>query len=138
MLAVTDQEIQFFKKDVTEFNNIEKQILDLKGKIKPFQDKIKELTKIKQTKKEDVLSFMDSNKLDMCNTDEASYEMKETKSTKTISKGDVYDRIYKFFSEEQGNLDDISIIDDKAKYLHNYIYVEGRETTTVKTLKAKN
>jgi len=138
MLAVTDQEIQFFKKDVTEFNNIEKQILDLKGKIKPFQDKIKELTKIKQTKKDDVLSFMDSNKLDMCNTDEASYEMKETKSTKTISKGDVYDRIYKFFSEEQGNLDDISIIDDKAKYLHNYIYVEGRETTTVKTLKAKN
>ena len=94
MLAVTDQEIQFFKKDVTEFSNIEKQISDLKTKIKPFQDKIKELTKLKQNKKEDVLNFMEGNKLDMCNTDEASYEMKETKSTKSISKGDVYDRIY--------------------------------------------
>lgn len=136
MLAVTDQEIQFFKKDVTEFSNIEKQISDLKTKIKPFQDKIKELTKLKQNKKEDVLNFMEGNKLDMCNTDEASYEMKETKSTKSISKGDVYDRIYKFFSEDYENVNDMSL-DDKAKYLHNYIYVEGRETTTVKTLKAK-
>ena len=136
MLAVTDQEIQFFKKDVTEFSNIEKQISDLKTKIKPFQDKTKELTKLKQNKKEDVLNFMEGNKLDMCNTDEASYEMKETKSTKSISKGDVYDRIYKFFSEDYENVNDMSL-DDKAKYLHNYIYVEGRETTTVKTLKAK-
>tara|TARA_B100000767_G_C19665651_1_gene492976 strand:- start:144 stop:557 length:414 start_codon:yes stop_codon:yes gene_type:complete len=137
MLSVTDQEIQYFKKDVTDFNNIEKQISELKIKIKPFQEKIKELTKIKQTKKEDVLNFMDNNQLDVCNTDEASYEMKETKNTKTISKGDVYDRIYKFFSEEQEKLNGIPVIDEKAKYLHNYIYVEGRETTTVKTLKAK-
>tara|TARA_B100000787_G_scaffold63187_1_gene46401 strand:+ start:17358 stop:17768 length:411 start_codon:yes stop_codon:yes gene_type:complete len=136
MLAVTDEEIQFFKNDVTEFSNIEKQIHDLKSKIKPYQDKIKELTKIKLTKKEDVLNFMDSNRLDMCNTDNASYEMKESKSTKTISKADVYDRMYKFFSEEQDKVKDMSV-DDKAKYLHNYVYVEGREVTNVKTLKAK-
>lgn len=136
MLAVTDEEIQFFKNDVTEFSNIEKQIHDLKSKIKPYQDKIKELTKLKITKKEDVLNFMDSNRLDMCNTDNASYEMKESKSTKTISKADVYDRMYKFFSEEQDKVKDMSV-DDKAKYLHNYVYVEGREVTNVKTLKAK-
>jgi hypothetical protein len=136
MLAVTDEEIQFFKNDVTEFSNIERQITDLKNKIKPYQDKIKELTKIKQTKKDDVLNFMDSNKLDMCNTDNASYEMKESKSTKTISKADVYDRMYKFFSEEQDNVKNMTV-DDKAKYLHNFVYVEGREITNVKTLKAK-
>jgi hypothetical protein len=136
MLAVTDEEIQFFKNDVTEFSNIERQITELKNKIKPYQDKIKELTKIKQTKKDDVLNFMDSNKLDMCNTDNASYEMKESKSTKTISKADVYDRMYKFFSEEQDNVKNMTV-DDKAKYLHNFVYVEGREITNVKTLKAK-
>lgn len=136
MLAVTDEEIQFFKNDVTEFSNIEKQINDLKNKIKPYQDKIKELTKIKQNKKDDVLNFMDSNKLDMCNTDNASYEMKESKSTKTISKADVYDRMYKFFSEEQDNVKNMTA-EDKAKYLHNFVYVEGREITNVKTLKAK-
>ena len=136
MLAVSDQELQFFKADVEKFSNIEKQIKDLKDKMKPFQDKIKELTKIKQAKKDDVLNFMDSNKLDMCNTDNASYEMKESKSTKTISKGDVYDRMYKFFSEEERAIKDMTV-DDKARYLHNFVYVEGREITSSKTLKAK-
>lgn len=137
MLAVTDEEIQYFKKDITDFTNIEKQIKDLKAKMKPYQDKIRELSKLKETKKEEVINFMDCNKLDMCNTDDASYEMKETKSTKTVTKGDAYDRIYKFFSEEEDNIRDMSV-EEKSKYLHNYIYVQGRETTMVKTLKAKN
>ena len=102
-----------------------------------YQDKIRELSKLKETKKEEVINFMDCNKLDMCNTDDASYEMKETKSTKTVTKGDAYDRIYKFFSEEEDNIKDMSA-EEKSKYLHNYIYVQGRETTMVKTLKAKN
>tara|TARA_Y100000361_G_scaffold127429_1_gene121823 strand:- start:7356 stop:7769 length:414 start_codon:yes stop_codon:yes gene_type:complete len=137
MLAVTDEEIQYFKKDITDFTNIEKQIKELKAKMKPYQDKIRELSKLKETKKEEVINFMDCNKLDMCNTDDASYEMKETKSTKTVTKGDAYDRIYKFFSEEEDNIKDMSV-EEKSKYLHNYIYVQGRETTMVKTLKAKN
>tara|TARA_B100001175_G_C19359356_1_gene566310 strand:+ start:526 stop:936 length:411 start_codon:yes stop_codon:yes gene_type:complete len=136
MLAVTDEEIQFFKKDVTEFSNIEKQIKDLKAKIKPYQDKIRELNKLKDNKKEEVINFMDCNKLDMCNTDEASYEMKETKNTKTVTKGDAYDRIYKFFSDDFDSIKDMNL-EEKSKYLHNYIYVDGREITTVKTLKAK-
>lgn len=137
MLAVTDEEIQYFKKDITDFTNIEKQIKELKAKMKPYQDKIRELSKLKETKKEEVINFMDCNKLDMCNTDDASYEMKETKSTKTVTKGDAYDRIYKFFSEEEDNIKDMNV-EEKSKYLHNYIYVQGRETTMVKTLKAKN
>ena len=136
MLAVTDEEIQYFKKDITDFTNIEKQIKELKAKMKPYQDKIKELNKLKESKKEDVINFMDCNKLDMCNTDDASYEMKETKSTKTVTKGDAYDRIYKFFSDDSHNIRDMNV-EEKSKYLHNYIYVDGRETTVVKTLKAK-
>tara|TARA_B100000902_G_scaffold382607_1_gene420447 strand:- start:197 stop:607 length:411 start_codon:yes stop_codon:yes gene_type:complete len=136
MLAVTDEEIQFFKNDVMKFSNIEKEIKECKAKMKPYQDKIKELNKLKESKKEDVINFMDCNKLDMCNTDEASYEMKETKSTKTVTKGDAYDRIYKFFSDDFDNIKNMNL-EEKSKYLHNYIYVEGRETSTVKTLKAK-
>ena len=136
MLAVTDEEIQFFKKDITEFANIDRQIKDLKAKMKPYQDKIKELNKLKDSKKDDVINFMDCNKLDMCNTDDASYEMKETKSTKTVTKGDAYDRIYKFFSDDFEIIKDMNL-EEKSKYLHNYIYVDGRETTMVKTLKAK-
>lgn len=136
MLAVTDEEIQFFKNDVMQFSNIEKQIKELKAKIKPYQDKIKELNKLKDSKKEEVINFMDCNKLDMCNTDEASYEMKESKSTKTVTKADAYDRIYKFFSDDFHNIKDMNV-EEKSKYLHNYIYVDGREVSTVKILKAK-
>ena len=114
MLAVTDEEIQFFKNDVMQFSNIEKQIKELKAKIKPYQDKIKELNKLKDSKKEEVINFMDCNKLDMCNTDEASYEMKESKSTKTVTKADAYDRIYKFFSDDFHNIKDMNV-EEKSK-----------------------
>jgi hypothetical protein len=136
MLNVSDQEIQFFKNDVTEYNNIESQIKDLKKKMKPLQDKIKELTKIKQDKQSEVLAFMESNELDVCNIDTASYELKSTKSTKQVSKGDVYDRIYKYFTEDTDKTHGMNP-EEKAKFLHDYIYVEGREQTINKSLRAK-
>ncbi len=137
MLAVSDQEIEFFKKDVSEFNEIDQQIKELKKKMKPFQDKIKELTKVKKDKESEVMIFMESNDIDICNTNDSSYELKSTKSTKQITKADVYDRIYKYISDDEfKNTTDMSV-DDKAKHLHNYIYVEGRETNINKSLKAK-
>ena len=136
MLSVSDQEIQFFKSDVEKYNTIETQIKDLKKKMKPFQDKIKELTKAKQEKQDEVLSFMSSNDLDVCNIDAGSYELTNTKTTKQITKADVYDKLYKYFTEDKDQTRDMSA-EDKAKFLHNYIYVEGRETIMNKTLKAK-
>ena len=136
MLNVSDQEIQFFKNDVTQFSELEAQIKELKRKMKPFQDKIKELTKIKQEKQAEVLSFMETNDLDVCNIDAGSYELKSTKSTKQITKADIYDRLYKFFSEDFENTSSMNP-EEKAKYLHDYIYLEGREKNVSKTLKAK-
>ena len=136
MLNVSDQEIQFFKNDVTQFSDLEAQIKELKKKIKPLQDKIKELTKVKQEKQAEVLSFMETNELDVCNIDTASYELKNTKSVKQVSKGDVYDRIYKYFSEDTDKTHGMNP-EEKAKFLHDYIYVEGREKSVNRSLKAK-
>lgn len=136
MLNVTDQEIQFFKNDVTQFSELDTQIKELKKKMKPYQDKIKELTKIKQEKQAEVLSFMEANDLDMCNTDSGSFELKSTKTTKQITKGDVYDRLYKYFSEDTDKTHGMSA-EEKAKFVHDYIYIEGREKTVNKGLKAK-
>jgi len=136
MLNVSDQEIQFFKNDVSQYSELDLQIKELKRKMKPFQDKIKELTKIKQEKQTEVLSFMEANELDMCNIDTASFELKSTKSTKQITKGDVYDRLYKYFSEDTDKTHGMSA-EEKAKFLHDYIYIEGREKTVNKALKAK-
>ena len=124
MLNVSDQEIQFFKNDVTQYSELDSQIKELKKKMKPLQDKIKELTKIKQEKQAEVLSFMEANELDMCNIDTASFELKSTKSTKQITK-------------EMYTIDYISIslkiqikpwnITEEKQILRDYIYIEGRE-----------
>lgn len=137
MLAVSDQEIEFFKNDVSKFSEIDKQIKELKKQIKPFQDKIKQLTKEKKEKQDEVLAFMESNEIDICNTDTASFELKDTKTTKQLTKGDVYDRIYKYLSEDKLTEVKNMSTEEKAKHLHDYIYIEGRETNVSKTLKAK-
>lgn len=136
MLNVSDSEIQFFKADVEKYNEIDSQIKEIKKQMKPYQDKLKELTKAKQEKESEVLSFMKTNELDVCNTDEASFEVKNTKVTKPITKGDIYDRILKFFNEE---FKKISSKDPEeiSKTLHNYIYVDGREKEEKQVLKSK-
>lgn len=136
MLNVSDNEIQFFKSDVEKFNKIDLEIKSIKDQLKPLQQKLKELNKLKQEKQTEVLNFMNSNDLDACNTDEASFEIKNSKTIKPITKGDIYDRILKFFNEEFkkiGSKDPEEI----AKTLHNYIYVEGREKEQKQVLKSK-
>lgn len=136
MLNVTDNEILLFKHEVEEFNKIDTEIKNLKLKIKPFQDKIKELTNIKKEKQNDVLSFMEKNELDICNTNTGTIELKQAVSVKAIKKADVYDRLLKFFSYDVEKTNGMNS-EEKAKFLHNYIYVEEREKTESKTLKCK-
>lgn len=136
-LPVTDQEIEFFKKDVGDYNDIDTQIKELKKKMKPYQDKIKELAQKKKQKQEEVLSFMSSNNLDVCHVgDDSKLELKNTSVSKPITKGDVYDRIYKYFSEETEKTDDMNN-QEKSKFLHDYIYIEGREKVPTQKLVSK-
>ena len=137
MLAVTDQEIEFFKNDVSQFSEIDSQIKELKKQMKPFQEKIRELTKRKKEKQQEVLSFMENNDIDICNTDNSSFELKDTKTTKQVTKGDVYDRIYKYLSDNKLEEVKSESFEDQAKHLHDFIYVEGREVNVTKTLKSK-
>lgn len=136
MLNVSDTEIEYFKADVQKYNTIEHQIKQIKIQMKPLQDKLRELTKARAEKQQEVIQFMAANELDACNTDDATFEVKNSKVTKPISKGDVYDRIYKFFCEEvtKYNLKDPEEI---SKKLHDYIYIEGREKTEKQSLKTK-
>jgi len=136
MLNVTDNEILLFKHEVEEFNKIETEIKNLKLKMKPIQDKIKELLAIKKEKQNDVLSFMEKNDLDICNTNTGTIELKNSTQVKAIKKADVYDRLLKFFSYDYEKIHGLSS-EEKAKFLHNYIYIEDREKTENKTLKCK-
>jgi hypothetical protein len=136
-LPVTDQEIEFFKKDVGDYTEIDTQIKDLKKKMKPYQEKIKELTQKKKQKQDEVLNFMASNNLDVCHVgDDSKLELKNTAVSKPITKGDVYDRIYKYFSEDIDKTEDMDY-QGKAKFLHDYIYIEGREKVPTQKLVSK-
>lgn len=136
-LPVSDKEIEFFKKDVGDYTEIDTQIKDLKRKLKPIQEKIKELTQKKKNKQEEVLNFMSSNNLDVCHVgDDSKLELKNTSVSKPITKGDVYDRIYKYFSEEVEKTKDMNT-QEKSKFLHDYIYIEGREKVPSQKLISK-
>ena len=136
MLNVTDEEVLFFKQEVSEFNKIETEITEIKKKIKPYQDKIKELTKIKQEKQTEVLSFMKTNELDICNTDTGVLELKNKTVTKQITKAGIYDRLYHFFAYDTDKISNMTT-EEKARFLHNYIYVENREKAETSVLKCK-
>ena len=136
MLNVSDNEILLFKHEVEEYNKIESEIKNLKLKMKPIQDRIKELLNIKKEKQNEVLSFMEKNDLDVCNTNSGTIELKNTTHVKAIKKADVYDRLFKFFSRDSDKIHGMSS-EEKAKFLHDYIYVEDREKNESKSLKCK-
>ena len=136
MLNVSDNEILLFKHEVEEYNKIEMEIKNLKSKMKPIQDRIKELLNIKKEKQTEVLSFMEKNDLDVCNTNSGTIELKNTTQVKAIKKADVYDRLFKFFSRDSDKIHGMSS-EEKAKFLHDYIYVEDREKNESKSLKCK-
>jgi hypothetical protein len=136
MLNVTDNEILLFKHEVEEYNKIEIEIKNLKLKMKPIQDRIKELLNYKKEKQTEVLSFMEKNDLDVCNTNSGTIELKQSTHMKAIKKADVYDRLVKFFSYDSDKIHGMSS-EEKAKFLHNYIYVEDREKSENKSLKCK-
>ena len=139
MLNVTDNEIEFFKNDMTEYETINTEIIQIKKKISPLQEKLKELNKKKLEKESEVLAFMKTNEIDACNANDKSYVVKETKTTRQVTKGEAYDKILAFF-ESEINKDDTFLSknnEEKAKTLHSYIYIEGRESTTKSSLKTK-
>jgi hypothetical protein len=136
MLNVTDNEILLFKHEVEEYNKIEIEIKNLKLKMKPIQDRIKELLNYKKEKQTEVLSFMEKNDLDVCNTNNGTIELKQSTHVKAIKKADVYDRLFKFFTYDSDKIHGMSS-EEKAKFLHNYIYVEDREKSESKSLKCK-
>tara|TARA_A100001035_G_C27650605_1_gene438998 strand:- start:358 stop:771 length:414 start_codon:yes stop_codon:yes gene_type:complete len=137
MLDVSDTELAYFKNDILNYSKIEDKIKDLKNKIKPYQDEIKNLQKIKIEKQREVLDFMETHELDACNTDNSSYEIKESKTTKQLTKGDVYDKLYEFFKSNDTSFFNGKNPEEISKFIHDFIYVEDREVTVKKVLKSK-
>ena len=134
---MADQEVEVFKTEVREFDEIDAQIRAIREKIKPLNNKIKELTTAKNKLKTDICGFMASNEIDSCNMNTGKLQFKEKKAVKPISKGDIYDSMTTFFSTKYN--DEFKTLDaaDKATALHTFIYEENREYSDTQTLLRK-
>ena len=60
-------DINFFKIEVKEYNELDEEISNLTGQIKPLQAKVKELKAKKSELQGNICEFMAKNKIDQCN-----------------------------------------------------------------------
>ena len=119
-MASTD-EVNYFRCDVREFDDIDNEISKIKEKIKPLNDKIKEL-KIKKNELESgICEFMNNNEIDACNLKNGQLKMKETKTVKPLTKASIFDKLNLFFTDSGEQFNSLSAI-EKATVLHDYVY----------------
>ena len=135
---MADQDVEVFKTEVREFDDIDSQIKTIREKIKPLNNKIRELTTAKNKLKTDICDFMGKNEIDSCNMNNGKLQLKDKKAVKPISKGDIYDSMTSFFTKKF--TEEFKALDpsEKAKLLHSYIYEENREYSESQTLLRRN
>ncbi len=135
---MADKEVEYFKTDVREFDEIDEQIKTIRTKIKPLTEQIKKLTTKKTELKTGICNFMAKNEIDACNLNNGKLQLKETKAVKPITKGDIYDGMSVFFTSHY--TDTFKELDpaEKAKALHTFVYQENREYSDKQTLLRKN
>jgi hypothetical protein len=135
---MADQDVEVFKTEVREFDEIDSQIKTIREKIKPLNNRIKELTNAKNKLKTEICGFMEKNEIDSCNMNSGKLQFKERKAVKPITKGDICDSMSTFFSKHFNEEFKNMTPEDKAKTLHTFIYQENREYSDTQTLLRKN
>ena len=132
------KDLDFFRSEVREFDEIDSQIKAIKDKIKPLNAKVRELTKKKTELQSGICDFMSRNEIDACNLNSGKLEYKETKSTKPLTMGDIRDKIKVFFETRFNETFKSSSAEEKAETFYNFIYKEEREVTPKTVLRRKN
>jgi hypothetical protein len=135
---MADHDVEVFKTEVREFDEIDAQIKSIREKIKPLNTRIKELTTVKNKLKTEICGFMATNEIDSCNMNSGKLQFKERKAVKPISKGDICDSMSTFFTKHYDEEFKAMTPNDKAKALHTFIYQENREYADTQTLLRKN
>jgi len=130
-------ELDFFRVEVREFDEIDTQIKTIQDKIKPLNKKIKELRAKKNELQGGICDYMKKEDINGCNLASGLLEYKETKSVKPITKAVIFDKLNDFFSKKYTDEFKQLNPDEKAKCIHTFIYEEDREYTPKTILKKK-
>ena len=130
--------VEFFRSEVTEYNDIDHKIKLIKEKIKPLNAEVKELQSKKNELQRTICDFMSKNEIDQCNLSQGSLQYKETKTALPITKAVVFDKLNSFFDNQDMSEFNSLTHTEKAKKLHTYLYTEAREYKNNTCLRKKN
>lgn len=142
-MELNEDTLELFSNDINYYAQLEKQIIDIKNRIKPFQDKLKLLSIEKKDIEKQLCKTMENNDLTIAElpNSKGSLEYKVKNSVLPIKQSTVKDKITKFFEIGYGSELSFNSLDSekKGEEIYNYIYAkENREKIKKETLKGKN
>ena len=74
----SDPQIEYFRVEVRQFDEIESQIKSIREKIKPLNEKIKTLRVKRDELQRGICDYMAQNEIDACNLNSGKLEYKES------------------------------------------------------------
>ena len=131
---MSNSNIDSFKLEVKRFDAIDNEIKEISGKMKPFQERLKELKNARKELENNICSFMETNEIGECKLQEGALLYKNSKNVIPLKKDTIKENIIKFFNDyDPGNFKSLSS-DEKAEQLFKFVY-ENREYKENKQLK---
>jgi FtsZ-binding cell division protein ZapB len=130
------EDIEFFKSEVKQFDQLELEIKEITSTIKPLNAKLKELKSKKSEIQGNICEYMAKNEIDECNTKNGKLIYKESKTVKPLTQSDIKESITTYFGNLPDNFNKLSC-GDKANSLIEFIYDSNRVTTVKTSVKSK-
>ena len=131
---MSDSTIDHFKCEVRRFDTIDLEIKNITEKMKPLQNRLKELKQSKKSLETNICSFMETNEIAECKLSQGALLFKESKNVIPLSKEIIRLNIIKFFQEYNNDEFKKSSAEEKAESLFKFVY-ENREYKENKILK---
>lgn len=122
-------DIEHFKTDVSRFSQIDDQIKEAEGKIKPIREQILNLKKEKNDLKHEICIYMDTNDIEKCNLPgNGSIVFKKRKTLVPVNQQVIRDELKRYFVTGPGKDPEFNNFTDiqKASSIFDFIY-DNRE-----------
>lgn len=127
-------DLEFFKSEVMEFDNVDLEIKHISDQVKPLNARLKELKTKKSELQGNICEYMSTNDIDTCNLKTGRLMYKESKTVKPLTQSDIKESIMTFFANVPDDFDKMTIA-EKGKACVDYVYDENRETSVKSVLR---
>ena len=118
--------LELFKNDITSFEQIDRQIDEVKREIAPLKEQLKQLTSLKKEAEQKIMHFMGNNNVEKCNCDRGTLIYKKTKTVVPMTKELIREELARFFASTTPSSEDFlnSNARGKAEEVYRFLYSE--------------